>query len=386
MAETIVEVIATPEHFFKYGRRIEFKNFSGIISFHGWNEGLLGGFFVNKNGRSELVTDYKFKQKDQKEILNDPSARVSDCGYQVSYIRSNGIGGIMWVSQPCFDWNAYYASYIMNMYVMNLYTNASYLEQMLNEQYGCEYQGNCQAPTSNNYYPEPEPVDYEKQARDEFNYYKIDDSKLKPCMQSIVGELKGITNGSVAEIIQKFSGAIPTWNWEIKDGLLATNLNGITSALNRSSGTVTTTIDTQKFLSSTDIAIARTLMHESIHAYLVGFFANDPLLANGEYHQLVTAWNTAKRPDLNELHHDEMVRSFVDDIAAALAQYSYSKGYDIPYQTLSDLSWGGLQDTRAFKNLPYSDRKRINDIISTEQYGIDSNGNTKVQTGRPANC
>ncbi len=373
-----IEFLATDEHLKKYGK-VDFKNFSGTVSIHDWKAGIRKGYQIENGTAVGYVTSYSIGQKKKP---NPNGGRVLDCGYQYSSYNYSPITKtysdftIVWVSIACYPSNSY------QWYYSEPYDYSAFVAS----NYGCEVTNTCVDANPPYYYSEPEPVDYEKQARDEFNYYKIDDSKLKPCMQIIVGELKGITNGSVADIIQKFSGAIPSWNWEIKDGLLASNINGITSALNRSSGTVTTTIDTQKFLSSTDIAIARTLMHESIHAYLVGFFANDPVLANGEYYQMITAWNTAKRPDLNELQHDEMVRSFVNDIAAALSQYSYSKGYDIPYQTQSDLSWGGLQDTKAFKNLPYSDRKRINDTISIEQYGIDSYGNAKVQNGRPANC
>jgi hypothetical protein len=392
MAATIVEVVAAPEHFYKSGRRIEFKNFSGIISFHDWNEGFLGGFFINKSGRSELVTDYKFKQGDKKELPNDSSARVSDCGYQVSYIQSNGIGGIMWVSQPCFDWNAYYASYIMNMYVMNLYTNYSYCEQLLNEQYGCEYQGNCQAPTSNNYYPEPEPVDYEKQARDEFNYYKIDDSKLKPCMYNVLSFLKGLTNGSVAGVIQKFSGAIPGYNWELVNTSLPNNENAATATKINSQGYITTQFDATKFGNSTDLSVARTILHESIHAYVVAVQYNTASVSDRVL-LLGPDWMTV----VNNYGHDYITNNYLTPIALALEEYGNNVlGYGLPSQFYQDLAWGGLtnyqvppfNETALFQQLNpnATDRIRIHNTINTELTGKDFYGNTQTQKGTNAGC
>ena len=50
---------------------------------------------------------------------------------------------------------------------------------------------------------------------------KIIDQNLRACMQTIMSDLKNLTQGSVGKIIQKFSGNTPGYNWEVKDGNLA---------------------------------------------------------------------------------------------------------------------------------------------------------------------
>jgi len=95
-------------------------------------------------------------------------------------------------------------------------------------------------------------------------------------MQLILTDIKNLSNGSVAGIIQKFSGNDPGYNWNMKDGTLPANVNAqTTSGYDRTTGTVTTTFDSQKFSNASDLSIARTILHESVHAYLVAYFENN---------------------------------------------------------------------------------------------------------------
>lgn len=101
---------------------------------------------------------------------------------------------------------------------------------------------------------------------------QINDSNLKPCMQKILADLKNLTNGKVSQIIQKFSGTTPGYNWEMKDGALPSSENAGTSpSYDRATGTVTTTFDSQKFTNASDLSIARTILHESVYAYLITY-------------------------------------------------------------------------------------------------------------------
>jgi hypothetical protein len=118
---------------------------------------------------------------------------------------------------------------------------------------------------------------------------KIDDSQLKPCMQKILTDIKNLTQGSVGQIIQKFSGSVPGWNWELKDGALSggTGNTDPPALYNKTTGTVTTTFDSQAWPDATELSWARTILHESVHAYLSVYFATDQQNFIKSYPQMV---------------------------------------------------------------------------------------------------
>ncbi|GIV36404.1 MAG: hypothetical protein KatS3mg032_0783 [Cyclobacteriaceae bacterium] len=231
---------------------------------------------------------------------------------------------------------------------------------------------------------------------------QIDDSQLKPCLKTILTDLKNISQGSVGQIIQKFSGSLPGYNWELKDGVLAGGQNAFTSQFyNRTTGTVTTTFDGSKFTSATDLSIARTILHESIHAYLIAYFRVDPLSARSSYPDLVNDYaQQVYGGDANQIQHGEFVRNFVNDIAIALEEYGKNKGYTHTTQFYKDLAWVGLTHTGVYDALgnpiettwfqssfpSATDRKRIVDTITIEQTGKDFSGTIKTQKGTNAGC
>lgn len=214
---------------------------------------------------------------------------------------------------------------------------------------------------------------------------QILDGQLKPCMQTILGSIKNLSNGSVGQIIQKFAGTVPGYNWEVKDGTLTGGINANTSQLyNSATGTVTTIFDGSKFTNASDLSITRTILHESVHAYLVVYFRTDPLAASKSYPQLLQDYQQLQ--DANAAHHIEMTRSFVNDIAVALEEYGISKGYNLSSQFYQDMAWAGITRTSAFQSLSQTDQDRIIDTILIELTGNDSQGNSQSQKGTNAGC
>jgi hypothetical protein len=236
--------------------------------------------------------------------------------------------------------------------------------------------------------PVPDPTDPGNSGSGSSSFDEtIDDSQLKPCMVTVLNDVKGLSNGRIADIITRFAGQSPTnYNWVVKDGHLAQGTNGATSSYDRALRSVTTVFDANQFQQATDLSIARTIMHESIHAYLGAFFADDANLANAAYSDMVMAYATHTNSSANDLQHDEMVRAWVQDIADALQQYGVSKGYALPANFYANLAWGGLEGTRAFKNLPSSKRNEIRDTVLSELNGTDSFGNFKTPNGSVAGC
>ena len=215
--------------------------------------------------------------------------------------------------------------------------------------------------------------------------YRIDDSMLKPCMISIIRNIKSLTKG-ISHIVVKFSGSIPNYNWILTDVSLSgqTGTTDPPAFYNKATGSITTTFDSKGWPDATDLSWARTMLHESVHANLaIQFAINRPdFIAN--YPTMVSEWG--KLQNWNDVHHQEIARSIVNDVAIALEEYGKNQGYNLTKQFYEDMSWGGLQDTSTFKSLSPTNQKRILNTISTELTGKDTNGNVKSQMGKNAGC
>jgi hypothetical protein len=214
----------------------------------------------------------------------------------------------------------------------------------------------------------------------------INTSQLKPCEVSIMDVLKGLSGNPLLANLQKLAGTNSGYNWTVKDGSITDpNTTAFTSSgYDFATNSAITTFDSQKFPDATDLSFARTMLHESFHAYLVVYFANDRALANAEYSALVDAYQF-QHQSLNDAHHVEMT-FWVANIADALAQYGQSKGYNLPSQFYQDMSWAGLEGTQAYKDLPSADKIRIQDTIQTELAGKNSSGNSTTPSGKSPGC
>lgn len=221
---------------------------------------------------------------------------------------------------------------------------------------------------------------------------KIDTTQLKPCMKQVLKSINNLQNGSIPKIIRLFSGNAPGYNWKLVDGVLPAGTNGRTDGnYNGSIQGVVTTFDSQKYTAASDLAIARTIMHESVHAFLVDYFHANTLMAQATYPEMVQQWINTKNPSLNDIQHDDMVNTFIGQIASSLSEYGDQQGYTFSSNTektqfYNDLAWGGLTGTKAFNNFPAATRARINDRLLSEQYQKDTNGNNKPSKGKIGGC
>ena len=214
---------------------------------------------------------------------------------------------------------------------------------------------------------------------------KIDDTNLKPCLKTILKDLKGLNKG-VAEIIKKFAGNTPGFNWVVKDGNLTGGTGQTKVSYNRVNKTATSTFDSQAWQNASDMSWARTMLHESIHAYIVASFGVNYTQAQLTFADYFREYQNSRNPNLNDLQHAEIVRNYVNDIAVSLKNYGVVKGYNLSDQFYNDLSWGGLQSTNAFQSLPSSQQTRILNVSSVELTGKDTNNQTKTKKGTNAGC
>ncbi len=105
-------------------------------------------------------------------------------------------------------------------------------------------------------------------------YYEINQSELKPCMSKVMDSIKTLTN-DIKGIITKFNGSASGYNWALKDGPTSNNATAQTSTVyDPATGTVSTTFNTTKYNEASDLSWARTIFHESIHAYVVAVHHN----------------------------------------------------------------------------------------------------------------
>jgi hypothetical protein len=239
---------------------------------------------------------------------------------------------------------------------------------------------------------------------------KITDTQLQTCLQAILNKLLSLhnaasqkngldANGSVVGIVEDFSGNAPGYNWTMQSGTLnVTGANALTfPSYNKATGTVTTTFSNTAFSNASDLAIVGTFLHESVHAYLVQYFATNPVTGSDPsttpFPTLLNVWSTTN--DLSVAQHSEMILDFMNDIAVGLQQYGDSQGYIAPNANFySDLAWAGLtanpdgSPSSLFLSLVpnQSDRNRILDNISIEQSGRNMDGDIEPQVGKPSGC
>lgn len=198
------------------------------------------------------------------------------------------------------------------------------------------------------------------------SYDTIEDGLQNDYLKQIFADILNLEEGKTGEIINKFSGDTQNWNWKLHEGILPSNYNGTTELF---SGGVLTTLNYAELIKATNLSVARTIIHELIHAYLTVYFRYDQVNAGKDYPEILRAWQSVKNPDYNEVQHDEIEKSFVEHIASALKEYGQSIGLNIDENIYSDLAWGRL-DFENSSQLSDEDKVRIQHRLSAEQLNI----------------
>jgi len=209
---------------------------------------------------------------------------------------------------------------------------------------------------------------------------------LPACLKNILNDLVKI-NAGPGNMIVKFAGEEATgYNWTMLQGANELGVSGNTlSTYNETTG-ITTTFDIIQYPNATELGWAKTMLHESIHAYLTTYYKLQARGYIGEYPKLFQDWCANGNKDLNKYQHEEIARNLVKYFGDALESYGISKGYNLNKQFYQDMAWGGLLEIDAFKNLPQADRIRISNTINIEMSGMDDLGNKKPQKGKKAGC
>ena len=208
----------------------------------------------------------------------------------------------------------------------------------------------------------------------------IKDELADESLKQILADVIKIKKGKIGEIVSKFLKNTSHWVWIIVEGGLPENVNGQTTLTSDGALTI---LDYDKLQTATNLAVARILIHEMVHAYLTLYFKYDAINAIMDYPAILNAWATAKDPDLNKIQHDEMERSFIDEIALALDEYSETVGLNkVDKSVYTDLAWGGLDFQNNIK-LTGNIKQRIQNRLLAEQLNGSFGGEKPVAFSVP---
>lgn len=196
-----------------------------------------------------------------------------------------------------------------------------------------------------------------------------DDFTNQRLKEALTGIMK-LQEGKIGKIVSKFSEEDSNGLWKLKEGTLPKNMNAAT--IQTTEGTLVTIFDYNKLQHATELSLARTVIHELVHTYLVLYFRFDAENALQEYPQMIHAWQSTPDPNLNEIHHAEMVISYVDDIALALKEYALSLGLDLEDSLYKALAWGGL-DFHESEHLAEENKVYIQQRLDAERFGLPAN-------------
>ena len=201
---------------------------------------------------------------------------------------------------------------------------------------------------------------------------KIDSTELDDCVREVLTALTKLPDG-LGFVVQKFAkgGADFDLKVVVATPSSTTSVASTTTEVKDQKRYYITRINPLYLETATDLSIAKTILHESIHAYLLAYYYNDPRFLYENYPQFLEEVVQGTNGDLMPIHHEAIIRSFVSDIATSLRKYGESKGYDLSNQFYEDLAWGGLTTMATFSQMfSYSERVRIQNVIKVELEGV----------------
>ncbi|MFD0964553.1 hypothetical protein [Pseudofulvibacter geojedonensis] len=230
------------------------------------------------------------------------------------------------------------------------------------------------------------------------------------CHEKIIKEAFNNTSDLTQHVKDVFEGTNTYYVYEINQGVITNDQfnnprGGATTGLPTGdyNCVITTTINTwllsggdpsrDEWEGATDLSIAKTVIHESLHALLVYLLDNGDLnssFPNPTYVQLAEAFahhqavnNQESGQALNVLQHEYMV-SFVNAVATALQQVGQNLGYNNPYSYYQKLAWSGsLESSQSYPiHFTALDEYKARAIgiselfnINTIYQGVDADGN-----------
>ena len=212
--------------------------------------------------------------------------------------------------------------------------------------------------------------------RDDPNKILLDKSvKLNPCVAAIIKKLgqkekhlslvpdidsQGLSH--LSQVILDLFKNSQDYNLFIKIGEAGSNINAHTTAKRKNGQVVfTITLDEEYVTRGSQLAIARTIIHESIHAYL-GYVYDTASLSS--YSMLLLKYKLDKGRSLGE---HEFMTQYTEAMAESLAAWDDHRLDNTNPDYYNHLAWSGeLQTNDVYKNLPASIKTKVEDANRAE--------------------
>ncbi|WP_336066512.1 hypothetical protein [Mesoflavibacter sp. CH_XMU1404-2] len=201
----------------------------------------------------------------------------------------------------------------------------------------------------------------------------IYDTTLQDCVKNIIDEIKNSDNFIALDefpnyvllqlnisnyILDLFENS-NNWKLTFKSEIIEANSNGLLSNAKTNAGFVQGSsgmfyvdiiLDSTYVSNATDLAIARTVIHELVHAYILYTYQTDIFSDLSQSYSHLLAESGVDQ-DPNSAQHQLMVNLFINAIADSLANWdNYSISNSVYYEYLS---WsGGMTNTETFSNKP----------------------------------
>ncbi len=233
---------------------------------------------------------------------------------------------------------------------------------------GPRYSGGGRDYSTNNILPCP--IGFKRVG---YNCVKVEDERVidntkNPCVSNIINILKrkDIRGTLVPDLTKKShlsQSIIAIFNSSRKYHLTYSigQLDHLGQGVNANTATYKVTLDVDMVKEATQLSIARTIIHESLHAFfhytLKTKFESPISILLMEYFR--------KNYNKGNLTEHQFMTQYVEAIAYSLSAYD---GHRQNFEYYKSLSWGGLEATNAYKSIPINKRNKIQTIIPNERF------------------
>ncbi|WP_417800116.1 hypothetical protein [Tenacibaculum sp.] len=186
---------------------------------------------------------------------------------------------------------------------------------------------------------------------------------------ALVPDLEGM--GHLSQMVLDLFDHSQTYNLTFNIG----QLNNIGSGVSGNTNGFDITLDTDLVKDATKLFIAKTVIHESFHAYIHYVVRENPgsimTTVLKKYQNFYTKSNPTNAGNLTE---HKFISQYVEALAYSLSSYD---NHQQPMDYYKALSWAGLESSSAYQSLSNSDKTKIQNIIKNERLANSNAKSTK---------
>lgn len=209
---------------------------------------------------------------------------------------------------------------------------------------------------------------------------KIQSINLDPCSSQILTQLKKLNQNDIAQVLLRFGAVQSVYDWELEnESLTSGNVAETDRRNNIEVFDYVTNIDSNYVNQATEISIARTILHEMLHAYMISNIDDVNAGNTVDVKQFLLLWQyirntTSPNGSTQSAQHEYMANRFISPLKAALKEWDNSSQSEQYYE---DLAWGALFDTDTFSHfhpVGSGSRSRIINTNAAEDTNTNQNG------------